>query len=77
LEIIAANVDSSKEPELRMDMLDLVEYLLKQEPLHSTIVFYSEVILKMILIPSTQWKVGKPNIKIRKASIICMIRLLE
>jgi dynein assembly factor 5 len=31
----------------------------------------------MILIPSAVWKVGKPNIKIRKASVICMIRLLE
>ena len=31
----------------------------------------------MILIPSTVWKVGKPNIKIRKAAVICIIRLLE
>jgi hypothetical protein len=31
----------------------------------------------MILIPSTVWKVGKPNIKIRKASVICMMRLLD
>lgn len=31
----------------------------------------------MILIPSTVWKVGKPNVKIRKAAVICMIRLLE
>lgn len=39
--------------------------------------FYSIIILKMILIPSTVWKVGKPNIKIRKAAVICMLRLLE
>lgn len=58
-------------------MLSLVEYLLLQESLHSNIVFYSEIILKMILIPSTVWKVGKPNIKIRKAAVICMIRLIE
>jgi len=31
----------------------------------------------MILIPSIQWKVGKPNIKIRKAAVICLLRLLE
>ena len=77
MEIIAANVDNSKEYELRIDMLALVEHLLIQENLHSTIIFYSEVILKMILIPSTIWKVGKPNIKIRKAAVICMIKLLE
>lgn len=33
--------------------------------------------MKMILIPSTVWKVGKPNIKIRKAAVICMMKLLE
>ena len=60
-----------------MDMLALVEFLLKQEYLHSTIVFYGEVILKGILLPAIQWKVGKPNVKIRKASLICMIKLLE
>ncbi len=58
-------------------MLALVEFLLQQTQLHSNIVFYSNIILKMILIPSTVWKVGKPNIKIRKAAVICMMRLLE
>jgi dynein assembly factor 5 len=77
LMIIGSNVDNSKEYELRMDMLALVEFLLQQESLHSTIVFYSPLIIKMILIPSTVWKVGKPNIKIRKAAIICMMKLLE
>jgi hypothetical protein len=77
LQIIAANVDNEKDYELRMDMLGLVEYLLNQDILHTNIGFYSEIILKMILIPSTVWKVGKPNIKIRKASVICMMRLLD
>lgn len=31
----------------------------------------------MILLPSTAWKVGKPNVKIRKAAVICMMKLLE
>ena len=60
-----------------MDMLALVEFLLQQTSLHQNIVFYSIIILKMILIPSTVWKVGKPNIKIRKAAVICILRLLE
>jgi hypothetical protein len=77
LEIIAANVDSNKDVEVKMDMLGLVEFFLKTETLHSTIVFYSEIILKLILIPSTAWKAGKPNIKIRKAAVICMIKLIE
>jgi hypothetical protein len=77
LEIIAANVDSNKDYEVKMDMLGLIEFFLKSEFLHSTIVFYSEIILKLILIPSTAWKVGKPNVKIRKAAVICMMKLIE
>lgn len=77
LMIIAANVEHEKHYELRMDMLALTEHFLLDKELHSTIVFYSEIILKMILLPSMQWKVGKPNTQIRKASIICTIKLLE
>ena len=51
--IIAANVENDKDYEIRMDMLALVEHLLQSENLHSTIPYYSEIILKMILLPST------------------------
>ena len=77
LQIIAANVENTKEVELRMDMLSFVEFLINQEILGETIGFYSEIILKMILIPSTVWKVGSPNVKIRKASVICMMRMID
>ncbi len=77
LQIIAANVENTKEYELRMDMLSLVEFLLNQEILSENITFYSEIVLKMILIPSTVWKVGSPNIKIRKAAVICMMRMID
>lgn len=52
LMIVAANVEHEKDYELRMDMLALIEHFLLQKDLHSTIVFYSEIILKMILMPS-------------------------
>jgi hypothetical protein len=77
LMIIASNIELEKDFELRMDMLSLTEHFILQKELHSTIVFYSEIILKMILMPSAVWKVGKPNVMIRKAAIICMIKLLE
>ena len=66
-----------KEYELRMDMLALVEFLLNQDILTETLTFYSEVVLKMILIPATVWKVGSPNVKVRKASVICMMRMVD
>ena len=39
--------------------------------------FYSDIILKMILIPSTVWRVGKPNVAIRKAAVVCTIKMLD
>jgi dynein assembly factor 5, axonemal len=77
LQIIAANIENQKEYELRMDMLALVEFLLSQDILTETMTFYSEVVLKMILIPATVWKVGFPNVKIRKAAVICMMRMVD
>jgi len=77
LMIIAANIENEKEYELRIDMLSLVEHFLLQKELHSTIIFYAEIILKMILMPALTWKAGKPNMAIRKASMVCMIKLVE
>ena len=77
LQIIAANVDNNKDVELRMDMLSLIEFLLNQQILSDSIFFYSEIILKMILIPSIVWKVGSPNVKIRKAAVICLMRMID
>mmetsp|Transcript_10035 Transcript_10035/g.16891 ORF Transcript_10035/g.16891 Transcript_10035/m.16891 type:complete len:364 (+) Transcript_10035:20-1111(+) len=77
LMIVASNVEDDKDYELKMDMLNLVEHFLVTKELHSTIVYYSEILLKMILIPASAWRVGKPNVRIRKAAIVCIIRLLE
>jgi hypothetical protein len=52
LEIVASCMDREKDFELRMDMIALVEHLVKTESLHSTIVYYTEIIIKMILLPS-------------------------
>lgn len=77
LMIVAANVENDKEVELRMDMLSLLEHILKQDELHSTVQFYSEIILKMIIMPSMVWKPGKPSVSIRKGAIVCLIKLIE
>jgi len=60
-----------------MDMLNLIEHFLLEESLHSTIVFYSEIIVKLILLPCTEWRVGLPNVKIRKAGVVCLIKLCD
>ena len=77
LEIVATNTDHGQDYELRMDMLNLIEFFLLEETLHSTIVFYSEIIVKLILLPCTEWRVGLPNVKIRKAGVVCLIKLID
>ena len=77
LMIIASNIEHGKDYELRMDMLNLCEHFLLQKELHGTIVFYSEIILKMIILPCMVWHIGKPNVSIRKAAVVCMIKLIE
>lgn len=77
LEIIAANIDTEKDYELRMDMLSLIEHLLQQPNLHSTIVFYTEIIIKLILLPSTAWRPGLPSVSIRKGAVVCLLKLLQ
>lgn len=60
-----------------MDMLALLEHLLNQKVLHNTLEFYSEIVLKMILFPTLCWKSGSPSTKIRKAGLVCFMRLID
>jgi len=71
------NIDHSKDVELRFDMLSLIEHLLLQENLHGTIIFYTEIVIKLILLPCLEWRAGMPIGKIRKAGVICLIKLME
>lgn len=77
LTIIATCTEKEKDFELRMDFMTLTEHFLKTESLHSTIVFYSEIILKMILLPNLQWAVGIPSQSIRKAAVVCSMTLIK
>lgn len=62
---------------MRMDTLVLVEELINTEGLRISLKEYSMKILKQILNVAIKWKVGKPQIKIRKAGMINMIKLIE
>jgi dynein assembly factor 5, axonemal len=77
LEIIATNAEHDKDYELRMDMMNLLEHFLLEKSLHSTICFYTEIMIKLILLPCTEWRAGMPNVKIRKAAVICLMKLVE
>ena len=60
-----------------MDMLALVDHLLGEKILQDTIVFYSDIILKMIIIPTLTWSNGAVSGKIRKAAMICFLKLMD
>jgi hypothetical protein len=60
-----------------MDTLVLIEYIISLPQLHESLAPLSEQFLKKVLIVSIQWKVGKPQIKIRKAGVINIINLID
>lgn len=62
---------------MKIDALELVEFLIQLEDLHEHVRANSLRILSKILIPCAVWKAGKPYIKIRKAAMICMIKLIN
>jgi hypothetical protein len=60
-----------------MDTLVLIEYLLALPDLQAALAPLSEQLLKRVLLVAIQWKVGKPQIKIRKAGVINVIALID
>ena len=54
-----------------------MEYLIESESSQASLPLHSMKILERILIPCCAWKPGKPVVKIRKASITCIMRLIE
>jgi hypothetical protein len=70
-------INPQSDLEVRMDTLVLIEYIISQPQLQESLAPLSEQLLKKVLIVSVQWKVGKPQIKIRKAGVINIINLIE
>lgn len=77
LQVLEFMVNPQSDLEVRMDTLVLIEYLISLGDLHETLAAISGQLLKKVLLPAIQWKVGKPQIKIRKAGVINMISLIE
>lgn len=60
-----------------MDTLVLVEFMLGLQAIKEDLKLVAGQLMQKILIVAIQWKVGKPQIKIRKAGIINMILLID
>ena len=77
LMIISQCCESEKDIEMRMDMILLLDKVIINESLKEQLKVYIEFILKEILFPSTAWRVGRPNYKVRKAAMIDLIHLFK
>ena len=70
--IISQCCDSDKDIEMRMDMILLLDKIITND---EQILNYTDFILPEILIPSTAWRTGRPNYKVRKAAMIDLIHI--
>lgn len=77
LEIMGVNCSSQKAYNLRLDMLELMEYFIENDDLKSTLVYYGDIMLWAVLIPCMTWKAGMPNTKIWEGAIICTKKLID
>jgi len=77
LEILEATVNPASDVEVKIDALALVEYIIKLPDIEPELKKYSPRLMSKILIPATIWKAGRPNVKIRKAGVVCIFHLVE
>jgi len=74
MRILTAQCAKHQEVEVKMDSLILMEFLL--EGLGTQLQPVARQIMTDVLIPSAVWRVGKAQIKVRKASIVNMVKLI-
>jgi hypothetical protein len=75
LYIISHCSEAVKDIEMRMEMMNLMEFIIEQ--LFDQVEAYLPYIIEQILIPATAWKAQRPNNKIRKAAMVCLIKIFK
>jgi len=77
VDIISKCTENPKDPVLKFDMLELLEYLINTEETQPFIRENSSALIKKIITQVLVWKAGKPNMKIRKAGILCLSKMIR
>ena len=75
--IISQCCEQEKDREMQMDMILLLDKIIQQKELHEQLKSYTSFILPEILFPSTAWRVGRPNYKIRKAAMVALVHMFQ
>ena len=63
--------------EIRMDMMVLLDSVVDNPILQDQIKTYVDFMIPEIFIPATSWRSARPNYKVRKAAMVCMIKLFK
>jgi hypothetical protein len=75
--IISQCCEPTKDIEMRIDMMVLMDYLIDEQIIAQQLKNYIEFILPEILLPATAWKSQRPYYKIRKSAMVCIIKLFR
>ncbi len=77
LNIISHCIEAVKDLEMRMDMVCLMENLIENKEVNEQLKAYMEFIVPEILLPCCAWKSQRPSYKVRKASLVCLIKIYK
>ncbi len=77
LNIISLCTEAIKDLEMRMDMVCLLENLIENKEVNEQLRPYMEFIMPEILLPCCAWKSQRPSYKVRKAALVCLIKIYK
>jgi hypothetical protein len=77
LDVISTCTQPDKDPELKFDMLVMLEFIIDSPSAEECLRTHSLELIKRILIQTIVWRSGKPSIKIRKAAIVLYSKVLN
>jgi len=77
LDIISKCTENPKDPILKFDMLELLDYVISATDTQPYIKENASSLIRKVICQVLVWRAGKPNIKIRKAGIICLSKLIK
>lgn len=77
LEILSSCSEPERDIEMRIDMMILLNTLISDDETNSQIKFFGEFLLEHVLLPASAWRAQRPNYKVRKAAMVCLIKMFQ
>lgn len=77
LVIISQTTEPVKDLEMKMDMICLMDNLIDNPEVNFQLKNFMDYIIPEILLPSSAWKSQRPSYKVRKAALVCMIKIFK